>query len=379
MSDTLELEAPTVVKDSFDGIEKPLEDRTPREQIVEKKEEPVIVEKKEEPIVVEKKEGDIIIEDGRNFLKEKLGYDDWDSVKAEIETLKTKAQTPAEFKLESLETGKIKEIYAVIEKKEKLDQLTTGDVTKENAPAIIKAAMVEKYKGLSPEMINHKFNKSWAIPPKPKEDSFVDTDEFTAAQNDWKEKVADIEMEMLIEANVVRPELEKIKSEIKLPEIPKTEASYSQTPEELAKEKADAEQFLLQAGEAIKKFEGFNVAYKNKDVDVQSNYALSDEEKASVMGKMKLLAEKSYNSNAIFAERWVNADLSFNYAQIAKDLATLETSDKSSQKFVSDTAAKVKEQFLRNKHNTDLGKQAGGDLQLEDKTTKQKNEDAIWN
>ncbi len=384
MSDELVIDnKPTIVNDSFDGFEMPLEDRTPKEQVVNKVDDKLIDKPLDTPVDDKKIDDKPIaddkpIEDGRNYLKERLGFDDWDSAKAEIETLKTKAQTPAEFKLEGLEAGKIKELYAIIDKKEKLDKLTEGEITKENAPVIIKAAMIEKYKGLSPEMVSHKFNKQFALPVKPKEDSYTDTDEYDIAVNDWKEKVADIEMEMLIEANLVRPELEKIKSEIKLPELEKNQ-SFEQKPEDLAKEQQEREQFLKNSGEALKNFQGFNVAYKNNDVDVQSTYALSEEEKTSVFDKMKLLAEKNYNSNAVFAERWVNADMSFNYNQIAKDLATLETADKSSQKFVSDVAAKVKEQYIKAKHNTDLGKPAGGDLQLVDKTTQQKQEEAIWN
>lgn len=381
MADELVIDnQPTIVDEynSFDGSPTPPEERIVKEpeiKVDDNKTDIIVDDKKPDD-----KQSDTIIEDGRNYLKEKLGYEDWDAAKTEIETLRTKAQTPAEIKYETLEATKIKELYAIIDKKEKLDQLTVGEVTKENAPKIIKAAMVEKYKGLSPEMVNHKFNKSFSLPPKPVEDTFDTPTEYEVAQNDWKEKVADIEMEMLIEANLVRPELERIKSEIKMPEIEKqTNNDVQSTPEELAKEQQEKEMFLQFAGEAINKFEGFNVSYKNNDVDVQSTYALSDEEKTSVLGKMKLLAEKNYNSNAVFAERWVNADMSFNYSQIAKDLAILETADKSSQKFVSDTAAKVKEQYIRNKHNTDLGKPAGSELQLEDKTTQQKTEEAIWN
>ncbi len=64
---------------------------------------------------------------------------------------------------------------------------------------------------------------------------------------------------------------------------------------------------------------------------------------------------------------------------MAKDLITLEAADKPSQKFVSDTVAKAKLAFIKSKVNVDLGEAKGGDLQLEDKETQQKNEDAIWN
>ncbi|MDP4189579.1 MAG: hypothetical protein Q8905_16140, partial [Bacteroidota bacterium] len=196
---------------------------------------------------------------------------------------------------------------------------------------------------------------------------------------DWEEKKADVKMEMLIEANLAKPELEKLKSELKYPEVAElAQTEKEPTPEELAEAKKNMEAFIQKADEAVKNFDGFNVEYKDKDVQINSQYKLSDEEKTSVSGAMKLLAENNYNSNAIFAERWVNDDMTFNFSQMAKDLAILESHEKSAEKFISDAAAKSKVQFIKEKHNIDLGKESGGDLQLENKEAQKKNEDAIW-
>ena len=73
-----------------------------------------------------------------------------------------------------------------------------------------------------------------------------------------------------------------------------------------------------------------------------------------------------------------NDDDTFNFNQIAKDLAVLESFDKTAQKFVGDAANKAKVQFIKEKHNIDLGKEGNGQLQLEDKEAQKKNEDAIW-
>ena len=209
MTEELVLDAPTktTVFDGFSDVEAPAKIQEHENKPLDKPIEKPIDKPADTPI-------DKPIEDGRNFLKERLGYEDWDSAKNDIEALKTKPPV-TEIKYEPLGPAKIKEYYAIIDKKEKLEQLTTGDVTKENAPAIIKAAMTEKYK-LPSDMVNHKFNKQFAMPPKPKQDSYTDTEEYEAATNDWKEKVADIEMDMLVEANLSRPDLEKIKSELKL-------------------------------------------------------------------------------------------------------------------------------------------------------------------
>jgi hypothetical protein len=380
MADELVIDKPEVkepVIQSFDGSDTPPEENKV-EQIVDKKETKIVEEKKEDPI-----------EDGRNFLKEKLGYDNWDSAKNEIETLKKKEPTTIPIKYENevselihkaLQEGKTEEVYSVLDKQIRLGKLTSGEITKSNAPDIIKAAMAEKYKGLTSEQVNYKFNKQFSVPPKPKEDSFETTELYEAAQSEWKERVADNEMEMMIEANLARPELEKLKADLKLPQIAISQPlPKDPTPEELEAVIKYREAFLQNADAALKKFEGFNVTYKDKDVEIKSNYALSNDEKSNVLAKMKTLSEKNYDSNALFAERWVNEDQTFNFDQMAKDLAALETEDSRSQKFVGDSYAKAKLQFLKDKHQIDLGGGGNGELQLEDKDLQKKKEDAIWN
>lgn len=368
---------PTVTTDPFDSTEFFVKKD---ELVIEKKPEPVI-EQKAEPII-EKKE-DIVIEskiepDGRNFLKEKLGFEDWDAAKAEIETLKAKPTVAPEIKYENLDAAKIKELFTAIDKKERLEQLTAGDVTKDNAASIVKAAMQEKYK-LTADQINYKFNKQFGLPkePQPKDDDM--DGEFEARKAEWQEKVADMEMELLIEASVVRPDLEKMKSEIKLPEINTNTAQKEPTPEELEKAQKGRDMFLMDADLELKKFEGFTATYKDKDVEVQSNYKLSDDENKVVMAKIQKFAEKGFDANAIFGERWVKDD-KFDFVQMAKDLAAIETDEKRSQKYISDTYAKTKLAYIKGKHQIDLNTDTGkGELQLEDKTTQQKSEDAVWN
>ena len=326
--------------------------------------------------------------DGIKFLKEKLNYDDWDTAKNEIESLKAKAQTPAEIKYANeqskklalaFQAGKIDEVYEILDKEIKLSKLTSAEVNEDTAPAIIKAQMKEKYKGLTDSQIEYKFNKQFGIPKKPEQLATETAEEYEEVLKDWEEKKADVKMEMLIEANLAKPELEKLKSELKYPEVAElAQTEKEPTPEELAEAKKNMEAFIQKADEAVKNFDGFNVEYKDKDVQINSQYKLSDEEKTSVSGAMKLLAENNYNSNAIFAERWVNDDMTFNFSQMAKDLAILESHEKSAEKFISDAAAKSKVQFIKEKHNIDLGKESGGDLQLENKEAQKKNEDAIW-
>jgi len=364
MSEELVVENPTVITDPFDGVAEPVEQKGV-EQVIEKKEEP-IVEKTEDKIIeplVEKKEEALIVEK-KEVAPEPFKYANEDSKRVH----------------ELLLDGKTDVVLDILTQQKKLDKLLTTTVDKNIAADIIKLKLETSGIELTKEQIDYKFNKMYGIPKEPVQKSLEDDIEFEERVNEWKELVKNAEMDLLIDAEMAKKDLQKLKIDLVLPQISGESKAKEQTPDELAAESKVMEDFLKNSDEAVKSFAGLSVAYKDKDVDVQSTYSLSDDEKAKVNGQMKLLAEKGYNSNAIFAERWVNADNTFNYTQIAKDLATLETQDKAAHKFVADTTAKAKIQFMKEKHNTDLGGiNKGGDLQLEDKSLQQKNEEAIWN
>lgn len=367
---------PTVTTDPFDGSPLPVEVKKDEPIVIQKKDEPIVIDKKDEP-VLDKKDEPILVEDGRNFLKEKLGYEDWDAAKTELETLRTKAKTSEGY--EPIDKKQIKELYALIDKKEKFESLTTGDITKENAVDIVKTAMREKYK-FTDSQIDYRFNKQFGVPKEPIQGDIEEDAEFAIRQNEWKNQVANAEMELIIEATLARPELEKINSELTLPDIIQTEiAPRELTPEDLAKAQKGRELFVQDAESELKKFEGFGVTYKDKDVEVQSNYKPSDEENKNVLSAIKELAERGYDANVIFAKRW-GKNGEFNLSQMVKDLTTLETADSRGQKYIGDAVAKAKLQYLKQKHNIDLDTgNGGGELQLEDKNSQKKNEDAIWN
>ncbi len=357
--------------DPFDGNPSPPEDKV--ETIVA----PIVEEKKIEPIVEVKSETIPALE-ATTVIEEKK-IEPVIEKKAEQEPFKYANEESKKIHELILE-GKTKDVLKILNEQDRLDSLLTAPLDAKTAKDILMLKLEKDFNGLSPELKEYRFNKLYGTGKEPVQKITEDEDDFLERQNEWKEKVANAEKDLLIDAELAKPDLAKFKIDLQLPAIQSQAQSFQPpTPEELEADRKEAESFLVNSKAAIDKFAGFSVTYKDKDVDIQTTYSLSDEEKTVVMGKMSLLAEKNYNANALFAERWVNDDNTYNFDQIAKDLATLETSDKSSQKFVSDTTAKAKLAFIKSKVNVDLGETKGGELQLEDKTTQQKNEDAIWN
>ncbi len=166
--------------------------------------------------------------DANEYLKTTLGYENWDAAKADIETLRQKAATPTELKFDNefneklfkaIKEGKTQEVYTFLDQQQKIEKLTSVEVNKESAADIIKLGMQFKYKDLTPSEIEYKFNKQFALPKEPKIAIDEDEEDFEVRKTDWQNQVMDIEMNKIIEAKLIRPELENAKSKISLPEI----------------------------------------------------------------------------------------------------------------------------------------------------------------
>ena len=199
-----------------------------------------------------------------DVFKEKFGYEKPEDILVEIEALRAAKAVPPptpEIKFENeqskklfeaIKGGKQKEAYAILAEQEKLELLTSSPVTKENAADIIKAGMQNKYKTLSPELIEHRYNKTFGTPKEPVQSNLETDDEYEERVAEWKEKVADIERERIIEANIILPELEAQKAKLVLPEIEQTvDEQYVQWKKSLDEEAA-TEAETLQAYKAFK-------------------------------------------------------------------------------------------------------------------------------
>lgn len=204
---------------------------------------------------------------------EKYGWQSPEDAQREIEELRAFKANPVkeELKFENeksqkiikaLQADKFDEVYEVLHEQRQLDRLTAAEVTKDTASEIIKLSMQIKYKveGLTEAEIEHKFKKQYGIPKEPVLDEY--DEDSVAAHNEWKDRVAEIEMEKIIDAKVAKRELEAAKSKIVLPDIAaEVDEDYLQYKESLEKSAAiDAE-----TKEAYKSF-------KPKDIETKINF-----------------------------------------------------------------------------------------------------------
>lgn len=305
--------------------------------------------------------------DANEYLKQTLGIDNWDEAKKLVEDYKQLKEKGGEINFandaskqlfEYLKDGKEDDLYNFLSEKKKIESLTAAEVNEKVAADIVKFAWSKKYSSLSPEQIDYKFNKQFGIPKEPTQGELETDDDFAARRQEWESKVNEVKMDLLIEANLAKPDIEKYKTELILPEIKGNAKVAEPTPEDREAFDKAKNAFLESAKDVVNKFNGFEASVKDKDVEYNVNYAASPEEKTFVSGKIQEFAESGFDANALLAERWVSPDgSSLNVEQMVKDLSMLYNSDKVYQKMVTEAANKRIEAFLKEKKQINITEQ----------------------
>ena len=275
--------------------------------------------------------------DIKDWLKREFEIDDVAVLKAERDELKKFKEappTPAEIKFaddqskiihELLREGKKKEVRQFLETQERLETYTTAEVNDDTAPDIIKLGMQLKYKDLSPKEIEYKFNKEFGLPKEPTMLDGELEDEFNQRKSEWQDKVNDIRMNRNIEAKLTKPELDKLKSQIVLPELSKPVPQIEQpTQESLEAAKRDREAFLNKLESDYVKFDGYTTTVKDESVELPISFKTSDEAKVAIKERFKA----GFDINGFLDGRWSDANGQQKVEQIISDIFILENLDK---------------------------------------------------
>lgn len=322
------------------------------------------------------------------YLKSKWGWDSEEAADTEVRELRALKGTKAtDYKFENdesrnvhelLRRGKVKDVIDIYAKQEKINNYTTGEVTKDNADDIIKFGMSLKYKDLSAQEINYKFNKEYGIPKEPIQKVDELDEDFATRKSEWDDKVSDVQMSKIIEAKTMRPELEQAKTKIVLPNIeqsnPESLVKNPQSPEELAAGEKFKENWVNTATGLIGKFDGFSTTAKykdgDKDIEIPVSYGLTPEEKTSLSERLNEFAKNNFDPYSLFKERWLNADGGDNVGQVIEDLSWLLYGKKASQKFATEAASQRLERFIKEKKNINLNETSNPNMtQLENNKT----------
>ena len=304
--------------------------------------------------------------DPDEWIKREFNWDNTEAAKAEIEELRQlreSAQTEAEIEFANeqsakffmmLQEGTEDEIYSFLENKKKLDRLVSSDIDKSTAAEIIKLSMQQKYKDLTQDEIEYKFRKQFSSPSKPVQQDIETDEEYQDRVSQWEDRVKDIETEMFIEAKLARPELEKYKNELVLPEVEFPGSAKQPTQEELDLQSELMDDYFKSAQDALDSFDGLSVMVKDEEVEIPLSYSVSDEERTMIADKMQRFADTNFDANAILYDRWLNENGTVNSSQMVKDLALLYSEGRVGQKFANDAAAKRLAEYIKRSSNVSI-------------------------
>ena len=308
-------------------------------------------------------EEDYSVVDANEWIKNEFGYNSADEIKEQLNKLKEQKESGLEFANEDskkifdyLKEGKTEDVYEYLAEKKKFEKYLGSEIDDKLAEEIVKFGMKKQYANLSDEHIDRLFNKQFALPKKPVQSELESDEAYEERVKEWEGEVQNVKTDLLIQAQIVKPEIEKYKNELILPEIKGSQDSkFEFTQEDLQEFENAKKSFLDVAGKTISSFKGFEAQVKDKDVEFSVSYTNSDEEKQLINGKIKEFVDSGFNANDLFAERWVEDDgQTLKVEQMIKDLSVLYNSDKAIQKIAADASNKRIEAYLREKKQIDV-------------------------
>lgn len=325
--------------------------------------------------------------DEATYLKNNFGWENLDLGRAEIERLRNLEKNPPkeEIKFDNEESkklfdliraGKKSEVKAILDKQDRLEQLSQYDLSKpEQAADVLKTHMRLKNPALTEQQVDHYINKKFRVPAKPQNNLDLTDEENAAAVSAWQEQVNEIQQDMIIEATLVKPELAQFKSELILPDIekPVDPAATEAQQKELQQWQSSRENYLKALESDFKNFNGFNVPYKDEDVEYSVSFTPTEEEKTALKEELK-----DFNINEFFDKEWFDDKGNPKTNRIMSDLYFLKNREKIFQKFVHESARQRLAALKKDRANITVGTQSQGTFQPDDRNSLQKQEDAIW-
>jgi hypothetical protein len=298
--------------------------------------------------------------DPNQFIKERFGYDSVEQAEQEFKKFKEKpTETNFEFKdnvsktlFDAIKEGKTDDVYDILNQQKRLEKLTSSELTPNLAVDIIKTNIQNKYKDLTQEDVDLLFYDQYFVPLKPEQGYDESDEDYAGKVKAWQSQVDYVDRKMMIEAKVIRPELEKLKSELRLPDIygqEQMEAANQEEFESMQKARSVYEKTLESD---YNNFKGFDLMVKDEDVEIPISFNISDEERTALKTQLS-----DFDVEDKFGNRWFYEDGKPNVRQTMQDLYVLENLDKILRKTANEAYAQAKLAYIKNSGNVTLNKQ----------------------
>ena len=298
------------------------------------------------------------------FIKNELGFESIEEAKNFVKTAKEKTEQPS-FKFENedsekfftlLKEGKKDDVYEFLAQQKKIDKLSSAEVNVKTAEEIIKLSIQSKYSNLSEDEIDTVFQDKFNVPSKPVKSIDEDDEDYQQRVSEWEGKVSAIEKKMVIEAKMAQPEIAALKKNLVLPDIQSTQTSEA-AQEDLQLAKEVREQFEQALESDYKKFDGFNVTFKDESsgIEIPISYVPTDEEKVSLKNGLS-----DFDHTEYFGNRWFTNEGKPQVTQMMADKYLLENKEKILQKVANEAANQMRLKMMEIQSNVKLTNQNNG-------------------
>ena len=258
---------------------------------------------------------------------------------------------------DSLTTGNISEVADIL-----YEQKVLSELDKMDESDILKLKIAYDYPDLSPEEIEEEFASKYAV-DKDFDESLMSEEEIAAKRKQIEKQEKVLARELKKDVREAKDYLQTLKQDISFPDIlsqfqeqsqpsVNTEEVVSQylktQEEEQAKAYEQARQMYEQSIESgLNAFEGFNVNYKDEEVQFDGKYALSPEEKAQLQNDLK-----DFDLESFYGPRYYK-DGKYDTKQLAEDVYFLQNRDKIVNSMVTQAVSKAKADLLKGMKNID--------------------------
>lgn len=279
--------------------------------------------------------------DPNQFVKERFGFDNVEQAEQEFKRVKEFKEPEFNFSddtsknlFNAIKEGKSDEVFNILNQQKNLDRLTTAELNPSLAVDIIKTNIQNKYKDLAPDEVDLLFYENYNFPAKPEQGYDEADEDYTQKLKNWQSQVDFIEKRMVIDAKVIRPELSKLKSDLKLPDIyneEKLAADYAQENEAMQQARSGYEKAL---DSEFNSFNGFNVSVKDEEVDIPITFNVAEDERLAIKQDLS-----DFDSDAYFGGRWFNEEGKPKVQQMMADKYVLENFNKILQKVANEAAS----------------------------------------
>ena len=277
--------------------------------------------------------------DPNQFVKERFGYESVEEAEQEFKKLKEKPSF--EFKddvsktlFDAIKEGKADDVYEVLNQQKRLEKLTNAELTSELAAEIVKLNIKNKHKGLSSEDVDLLYYDQFFVPLKPEQGYDEADEDYAVKVKQWESQADYIERRLMIEAKVIRPTLENLKSEIKLPDIYNEAGKQAESQAEFEMMQQARSIYEKTLDSDFQSFNGFNVSVKDEDVEIPISFNVAEDERLAMKNDLS-----DFDSDSYFEKRWFAEDGKPKVQQIMADKYLLENREKIFSKIANEAAS----------------------------------------